>query len=59
MGEFFEKFGEDLGNHEGNVPETWRRDVRISKKTVLAGGNYRGIFPEIWRNMRENSQQHY
>ena len=57
MGEFFQKFGEDMreflksniGGRKlwGVFPEIWSRYARISKKTISAGGNYGGIFPKI------------
>ena len=47
MGEFFQKFGEGMR--------------KFPKNTIglLAGGNYGGIFPEVWRRYARISKKQY
>ena len=45
MGECFQKIGEDMREFQ--------------KETILAGGNYGGISPEIWRRYARISKEQY
>ena len=66
MGEFFQKFGEGMreylagGKLRGNFFQKFGEDMReFQKETILVGGNYGGIFPEIWRGYARISKKQY
>ena len=58
MGEIFQKFGEEerefpqnnIGGRKvwGKFSRNFEKICARFQKTLLAGGNYGGIFPEIW-----------
>ena len=68
-GGIFQKFGEDMrefpnhniggANYGGVFYRNLEQVCANFKAIILAGGNYWGIFPEIWRRHERTSKKQY